>query len=100
MNYYELESKVLEWADEKGLLAPENYPKQFMKLDEEKGELSGSILKGKREKEKDGFGDVMVTLIILATQRGLNLTECLELAYNEIADRKGTMIDGSFVKDE
>lgn len=100
MNYYELESKVLEWADERSLLESANYPKQFMKLDEEKGELAGSILKGKREKEKDGFGDVMVTLIILASQRGLNLTECLEISYNEIAGRSGETIDGTFVKDE
>ena len=30
---------------------------------------------------------------------GYNFDECFELAYNEIKDRKGTWIDGSFVKE-
>lgn len=30
---------------------------------------------------------------------GYNFDECFELAYNEIKDRKGKWIDGSFVKE-
>ena len=29
-----------------------------------------------------------------------DFTDCFELAYNEIKDRKGKWIDGSFVKEE
>lgn len=31
---------------------------------------------------------------------GLKLEECVEYAYHEIADRKGRVIDGTFVKEE
>lgn len=31
---------------------------------------------------------------------GYDFDECFELAYNEIKDRKGRWIDGSFVKEE
>ena len=31
---------------------------------------------------------------------GYNFDECFELAYNEIKDRKGRWIDGTFVKEE
>lgn len=33
-------------------------------------------------------------------QKGTNVQECLELAYNEIKGRTGKMVDGVFVKSE
>lgn len=47
---------------------------------------------------KDSVGDVIVTLIILSMQKGTNVQECLEMAYNEIKGRTGKMVDGVFVK--
>ncbi|WP_146811707.1 DUF1642 domain-containing protein, partial [Enterococcus villorum] len=41
---------------------------------------------------------VIVTLIILSMQKGTNVQECLEMAYNEIEGRTGKMVDGVFVK--
>lgn len=35
----------------------------------------------------------------IATHYGFTLTECVESAYNEIADRKGRVINGTFVKE-
>lgn len=46
------------------------------------------------------FGDVIVTLIILSKQLGIDFEECLELAYLKIKNRKGKTIDGKFVKQE
>ena len=48
---------------------------------------------------KDAIGDVLVTIIILATQLGLDTEECLLHAYNEISGRIGKTINGIFVKD-
>lgn len=48
---------------------------------------------------KDGIGDTVVTLIILAQQQGWTLEECLQYAYDEIKNRKGKTINGTFVKD-
>ena len=95
------EIKAVEiWAEDKGISSPENFPKQMMKVMEELGELNAGILKGKRDEEKDAFGDLMVTIIILAKQRGVSLEEELRNAYLVIRDRKGKVIDGSFVKEE
>ena len=92
--------EILEWASVKGLLNPEIYAVQFMKVSEELGELANAIIKEKRNEEIDAFGDVMVTLYILAEQRGVNLSEAVEIAYEVIKGRKGKMVNGSFIKDE
>lgn len=70
----------------------------MLKVTEEIGELAGSIAKNKREDTIDAIGDSFVTLIILSAQLALDPTECLQQAYNEIADRKGETVNGVFVK--
>jgi NTP pyrophosphatase (non-canonical NTP hydrolase) len=99
MTYEQLESAVIQWANDKGLLDASNDKAQFMKVSEELGELASAILKQEREAEADAFGDVMVTLIILSAQRGLDLTGCLNEAYNVIKNRTGKMQGGTFIKD-
>ena len=98
MTIEQLQEKVLTWAEDKGILIPENHPKQLMKVFEELGELSGAILKRNRIEEEDAFGDLLVTIIILANQRGVDLKAELGHAYNTIKDREGKTIDGTFIK--
>ncbi len=95
----EKRKKVIDWANERNLIHEENAKTQFIKLVEEVGEMGKSLLKNNKGQLKDDFGDVQIVLIILAEQLGIDLDECLELAYNEIKDRKGKMIGGSFVKE-
>ena len=83
MNFDELIKNVLKWADDKSILKSENAPKQMLKVMEEVG---------------DGIGDAFVTLIILAKQCGFEPNECLQLAWDEIKDRKGVTKNGVFVK--
>lgn len=92
-------SEILEWGKEKGLLKKEIYPMQFMKVIEELGELSNAILKEKREEEIDAFGDVIITLYLLAEQREVNLSEAVETAYNVIKNRTGKMVNGTFIRE-
>jgi NTP pyrophosphatase (non-canonical NTP hydrolase) len=87
------------WADQRGLLVPENRPRQMLKVMEEVGETAAALARGNRRELKDGIGDSIVTLIILAAQSGFTATECLEAAYNEIKGRKGKTVDGVFVKE-
>lgn len=70
----------------------------MLKVTEEIGELAGSIAKNKRDDTIDAIGDSFVTLIILSAQLGLDPAECLQQAYNEIANRKGETVDGVFIK--
>ena len=96
--YEEIDYKLYKWFHKKELIQECNSAKQFMKVSEELGELSSAIIKQDREKEIDAFGDTLITLMGLSYMRGLNLIKCLEYAWNEIKDRKGKVIDGSFIK--
>ena len=93
----ELVLNVEEWAKAKGLDKAES-SKQFLKVMEECGEVASALARGQEEELKDGIGDVIVTLIILAQQQGLTVEECLAFAYDEIKNRTGKMVDGVFIK--
>lgn len=91
-------ASVEYWSMEKNLHQADS-SKQFLKVTEEVGEVASALARGNREGLKDGIGDVVVTLIILAQQNGLSIEECLQCAYNEIKDRKGRMVEGIWIKE-
>lgn len=88
------------WAQERGLYTFGDVKTQTVKLAEEFGEVSRSIIKSDEAELKDGLGDMLVVMINLAHLAGMTLEDCLEAAYEEIANRKGSMQGGSFVKEE
>lgn len=102
--FSDLIDKVNEWADERNLKQAD--PKiQWMRITEEVGEIRDVLLKPTKFTEpqaalKDAIGDTLVTIIVLAHQLDLNVTECLGVAYEEIKNRKGKMVNGTFVKEE
>lgn len=93
-------SKVVQWAEDRNLIQGSDPKSQYVKLIEEAGELAAGIAKGNLPLAKDSIGDMMVVLIILAEQLGTSVEECYELAWEEIKDRKGRMVDGVFIKEE
>ena len=94
-----MDAKILEWANQRGILIPDNATKQMLKLTEEVGELAGAIAKNNKTDQIDAIGDIQVVLIILSEQLGINYKEALESAYNVIKERKGKTINGVFIKD-
>ena len=98
--FEELQEKVIQWGKDKGILVPENAHKQALKMVSEVGELCDELIKNDQQAFKNEFGDVLVTLIILAEQTDVSLTECLQLAYNKIKDRQGNTKDGIFIKNK
>ena len=100
-----LEALVLQWADDKGILENGTKLGQADKTLEEAYEIrdaivSESLIGGFKEQIIDGIGDTLVTLIIQAEMNNVDILDCLETAYTEIAGRQGKMINGQFVKDE
>ena len=95
----QLIKEVEIWAENRGLLKQELSSRQALKVMEEVGETMAALARGNRRELKDGIGDSIVTLIILAAQNGLSAGDCLESAYNEIKDRKGKTVDGVFIKE-
>lgn len=101
MSYEKFNVLIVEgWAKPKGLIKKENAFRQLAKLQEEAGELAGAMLKGDDYLVIDSIGDLHVVLIILCAQLGLDPVECLEIAYNEIKDRKGKTVNGTFIKEQ
>jgi len=99
MNLDNLTIKIRMWSREKGINKAEP-SKQMLKLVEEVGELAQGLAKGNNDQVIDSIGDVYVVLTILAQQLDLDVEDCVKMAYEEIADRKGKMINGVFVKEE
>ena len=99
----DLITKINEWADERNLKQAD--PKiQWMRITEEVGEIRDVLLKPTKFNEpqtalKDAIGDTLVTIIVLAHQLDLDVTECLNIAYEEIKNRKGKIVNGTFVKE-
>ncbi|MFH7553020.1 MazG-like family protein [Enterobacter hormaechei] len=94
----ELVKLVEKWAREKNLDIAEP-EKQMLKVVEEVGEVAAALARNNKNDLRDGIGDVVVTLVILAMQNDMDLYECLNQAYNEIKDRKGKNVNGVFVKE-
>lgn len=93
-----LENKIVQWHYDRNLIAGANDKDQFMKLIQECGELSDNICK--QRDIRDDIGDIIVVLINIAERNSLTLEECMQVAYDDIKDRKGRMIDGVFIKEE
>ncbi len=114
--FKELNERVINWADQKGILLKATPFDQIKKTIEEVDETKEALFaqknnmfsylnsKGKlcntSEEIKDGIGDTLVTLLIQCKMQNLNPLDCLESALNIIEKRTGKMIDGQFVKDE
>ncbi|CAL9959726.1 MazG-like pyrophosphatase [Vibrio phage D518] len=58
-----------------------------------------SVTQFKAEEAKiDAIGDMNVVLINISERNQVSYEDCLRAAYADIKDRKGILIDGSFVK--
>lgn len=119
--YEQTADRVIDWAEAKGIISAANPIKQLSKTQEELDETMLALQKIKHLEEpdlsfvnikdktaleqtyraevEDGIGDMLVTIIILAELVGMNSVDCLNVAYDEIKDRKGEMRDGLFVKE-
>jgi len=87
------------WANDRGLYDGGDPKTQALKLVEEVGETCRAILKEDAKEMVDGIGDCVVVLTNLAELIGTPIEECIDIAYNEIKDRKGKMNNGTFKKD-
>lgn len=100
MSFAQIEIEVIRWAEARRIIPNATPTSQLLKAVSEMGELADA--EGKRDIEdiKDAVGDVLVCLINYCALRDLDVTSCLEGAYEQIKDRKGTLMpDGTFVKE-
>lgn len=95
---YHLITKITQWHHDRNLIDGATDKDQLAKLIQEMGELSDNICKG--NDIRDDIGDMLVVMINIMERNNITMEECLAVAYMDIKDRKGKMIDGIFVKEE
>ena len=91
--------EIRTWAFNRGIYKSGDTKTQLIKLYEEVGELSEAVLKSDNDEFIDAIGDAVVVLTNLAELGGVRIEDCIESAYNEIANRAGNMVNGTFVKE-
>ena len=89
---------IRKWAKERGIYKMGDANTQFVKLLEEVGELAEALLKDDYVAKKDAIGDIIVVLTNLSRMIGYNVEDCIDFAYEQIKNRQGEMINGTFVK--
>lgn len=100
MSWNIIEMDVIRWSEERGIIPNSTSIAQYRKAQEEMHELHTALINRDRTGIIDGLGDVLVCLINVAALENVDLTHCLQAAYNEIKDRKGYMnAGGIFVKE-
>lgn len=110
---------IRNWASKRGLYDKGDTKTQFLKLMEEVGELGKALLKEDAEETKDAIGDIVVVLTnltelankdvlmekklirgnLITNDGNITIENCINSAYQVIANRKGKMQNGTFVKD-
>lgn len=100
MSYAQVEMKVVQWGEARGIVQNSNPKAQAKKTLEEVHELFDAIEANDREAMIDAYGDILVTLVMGCACADLDLVTCFEHAYDQIKNRKGFLTpEGIFVKE-
>jgi NTP pyrophosphatase (non-canonical NTP hydrolase) len=99
MSYAAIEMKILQWSEARKIIPNSNPESQLLKAVSEIGELADATIKKDKEAIVDSVGDVMVCLINYCALQDINLVDCMEIAYDQIKNRKGILLpNGVFQK--
>ena len=99
-SYRDIEMKVLQWSEARKIFPNATPQSQLNKALSELSELFTAESQQNPDMVKDGVGDVVICLINYCALKDIDLVDCLALAYDEIKDRRGTLMpDGTFVKE-
>lgn len=100
MSYADVEIKIIQWAEARKIIPNSNPETQLLKAVSELGELADATIKKDEDGIIDGVGDVMVCLINYCALQDINLVDCMQVAYDQIKNRRGTLLpNGVFQKE-
>ncbi|QIG65804.1 nucleoside triphosphate pyrophosphohydrolase-like protein [Ochrobactrum phage vB_OspM_OC] len=83
-NLFTLAEKTVQWAEDRNIVKGASADRQILKVFEEAGEIDDALALADVDGLKDGVGDTLVTLIILAEQMGFSSQQIIADAYNTI----------------
>jgi NTP pyrophosphatase (non-canonical NTP hydrolase) len=100
MSYANIEMRIIQWAEARKIIPNSTPDVQLLKAMSEMGELADATIKNDQEAIVDAVGDVMVCLINYCALQNINVVDCMEVAYDQIKNRKGILLpNGVFKKD-
>jgi NTP pyrophosphatase (non-canonical NTP hydrolase) len=100
MEYRIIELEIIRWAEARKIIPNSTPVAQYLKAVSEMGELADALNKKDMPAVKDAVGDTLVCLINMCALLDIDMIDCLKGAYDEIKDRKGTLLpSGVFVKE-
>jgi NTP pyrophosphatase (non-canonical NTP hydrolase) len=100
MSYAAVEMKIIQWSEQRRIIPNSTPEVQLLKAMSEMGELADATIKKDKEAIVDSVGDVMVCLVNYCALQDINLVDCMEVAYDQIKNRRGTLLpNGLFVKE-
>lgn len=104
-NYLNKDNKTIfdnirQWAADRDIYNKGDGKTQYIKLQEECGELAKALLQKNKPEIIDAIGDIVVVLTNLAKLEDLQIEDCIKSAYNVINNRTGKIINGTFVKNK
>jgi len=100
MSYANVEMRIIQWAEARRIIPNSNPDVHLLKAVSEMGELADATIKNDKEAIVDSVGDVMVCLVNYCALQDINLVDCMEVAYDQIKNRRGTLLpNGVFKKD-
>lgn len=101
MSYRIVETEILRWSEARKIIPNSTPTAQYLKAVSEMGELADAINKRDMPAVKDAVGDTLVCLINMCALLDIDMVDCLNGAWQEIKDRKGTLLpSGVFVKEQ
>jgi len=100
MSYAQVEIKIIQWSESRKIIPNSTPEVQLLKAVSEMGELADATIKKDKEAVVDAVGDVMVCLINYCALQDINLVDCMEVAYDQIKNRKGTLLPNGVFKKE
>lgn len=85
------EQEIIDWADDRGIIAANDKLTQGLKTLSEIAELSDNLLEHKDV--SDDLGDIYVTIVVQAKLNNIALADCLEISVPERDTRKEQVAD-------
>lgn len=99
MTLEELAENIAQWGYDRGITVNGDPAGQALKLVSEVGELCDNLAKRRYQAAKDDIGDCIVVLIMIAELIETDLKECVEVAWEDIKDRRGYFNGKVFIKE-
>jgi hypothetical protein len=98
--YASIELDIIRWSEVRKIIPNSTPATQLLKAVSEMGELADATIKNDKDGILDAVGDVMVCLVNYCALQNINLVDCMQVAYDQIKNRKGTFLpNGVFVKE-